>query len=165
MVLLYADMYNKDIPIGGILRRMTRQVVTDAKIRMTSVFGGSENQITSQHFTAVGFNRCIWKQRHRLASCDHCRRRGDNQHHSQLWQRQAHGNPEDWVVNVQTRAVFGGVARSVLPPHRFRGTTYSNGAVSLWQRGGKVLRLGRSWVGEWDGRFANRPYEMFVSYI
>ena len=22
-----------------------------------------------------------------------------------------------------------------------------------------------SWVGEWDGRFANRPYEMFVSYM
>ena len=94
---------------------MTRQVVTDAKIRMTSVFGGSENQITSQHFGggriyAVFGSSDIDLRRATIAD------EGATINIVSSFGRVSLLVPEDWAVNVQTRAVFGGVASKRAAP-------------------------------------------------
>ena len=94
---------------------MTRQVVTDAKIRMTSVFGGSENQITSQNFSggrvfAIFGSSDIDLRRATIAD------EGATINIIASFGRVRLLVPEDWAVNVQTRAVFGGVASKRTAP-------------------------------------------------
>jgi predicted membrane protein len=87
---------------------MAKHVVADDKIRMTSFFGGSENQIASKQFRggrvyAVFGSNDIDLRGATLAD-----------EGARITAINIFGGikllvPEDWVVNVQTRAVFGGV--------------------------------------------------------
>ena len=94
---------------------MTRKVVTDTKIRMTSVFGGSENQITSQHFSggrvfAIFGSSDIDLRRATIAD------EGATINIIASFGSVRLIVPEDWAVNVQTRAIFGGVASKRAAP-------------------------------------------------
>ena len=89
--------------------------VDGANIRMTSFFGGSENQITSQQFRggrvyAVCGSSDIDLRRATIADD------GATINIITTFGKVKLLVPEDWAVNVQTRAVFGGVASKRLAP-------------------------------------------------
>ena len=94
---------------------MARHAVADAKIKMTSFFGGSENQITSQQFRggrvyAVFGSIDIDLRRATIA---------DEGATINIITSLGSVNllvPEDWAVNAQTRAVFGSVASKRVAP-------------------------------------------------
>ena len=88
---------------------MVRHAVANAKIRVTSFFGGSENQITGQQFRggrvyAVFGSSDIDLRGSTIAY------EGATINIIAGFGRVTLVIPEDWGVNVQTRAVFGGVA-------------------------------------------------------
>ena len=94
---------------------MTKHAVADANIRMTSFFGGSENQITSQQFRggrvyAVFGSSDIDLRRATIADD------GATINIIISFGEVKLLVPEDWAVNVQTRAVFGGVASKRVAP-------------------------------------------------
>ena len=94
---------------------MAKHVVADDKIRMTSFFGGSENQIASKQFRggrvyAVFGSSDIDMRSATIAD-----------EGATINIIICFGNvrllvPEDWAVNVQTKAVFGGVASKRVAP-------------------------------------------------
>ena len=87
---------------------MARRGAPDGKIRMFSLFGGSDNAVTSKQFLggrvyAVFGSNDIDLRGATLAD-----------EGARITAINIFGGvkllvPEDWVVNVQTRAVFGGV--------------------------------------------------------
>ena len=90
-------------------------MVTDAKIEMTSFFGGSKNQITSQNFTggrvyAIFGSSDIDLRRATIAD------EGATINIVSSFGKVSLLVPEDWAVNVQTRAVFSGVASKRVAP-------------------------------------------------
>ena len=122
---------------------MARQAVADDKIRMISFFGGSENQITSQQFRggrvyAVFGSSDIDLRRATIAD------EGATINIIAIFGKVKLLVPEDWGINIQTRAIFGGVASKRVAPTSPRGPTHSNRVVSLWRRGDKILKLGSS---------------------
>ena len=87
---------------------MARHAVDDTKIKVTSFFGGSDNQITGQQFRG-GRVYAVF------GSSDIDLRRATIPHEGATINIIASFGsvkllvPEDWGVNVQTRSVFGGV--------------------------------------------------------
>ena len=94
---------------------MARHAVDDAKIKMTSFFGGSENQISSQQFRggrvyAVFGSSDIDLRGATIAD------EGATINIITSFGGVRFLVPEDWSVNIQTRAVFGGVASKRVAP-------------------------------------------------
>ena len=87
----------------------------DVEIRVTSLFGNSDNQITSENFRG---GRIIAA----FGSSDvDLRRAATTDGGATVRVIAGFGEvrlivPEDWAVNVQTRAVFGGVASKRIAP-------------------------------------------------
>ena len=98
---------------------MARHAVDDANIRMTSFFGDSENQITSQEFRGGRVYAVCGSSEIDL------RRATTADDGATINIITSFGGvkllvPEDWAVNVQTRAVFGGVTfKRVAPRHQW----------------------------------------------
>ena len=94
---------------------MVRHAVTDAKIRMTSFFGGSENQIASQQFRGGRIYAIFGSSDIDLRGATIA------DEGATINVIASFGSvrllvPGDWAVNVQTRAVFGGVASKRAAP-------------------------------------------------
>ena len=94
---------------------MAKHAVADAKIRMTSFFGGSENQISSQQFRggrvyAVFGSSDIDLRGATIAD------EGATINIITSFGGVRFLVPEDWAVNIQTRAVFGSVASKRVAP-------------------------------------------------
>ncbi len=94
---------------------MAKHAVADANIRMTSFFSDSENQITSQQFrggrVSAAFGSSDIDLRRATIADD-----GATINIITSFGRVKLLVPEDWAVNVQTRAVFGGVAFKRVAP-------------------------------------------------
>ena len=94
---------------------MTSHAVADAKIRVTSFFGSSKNQISSQQF-------CCGRVYAVFGSSDiDLRGATTADEGATINIITSLGSvrflvPEDWAVNIQTRAVFGGVASKRVAP-------------------------------------------------
>ncbi len=94
---------------------MARHAVADAKIRITSFFGSSENQIAGQQFRGGQVDVVVGSSDIDLGS-------------AAIADEGATINiittmgsvrllvPEDWAVNIQTRAVVGSVAAKRVAP-------------------------------------------------
>ncbi len=94
---------------------MAEHAVADAKIKVISLFGGSENQIASQQFRggrvyAVFGSIDIDLRRATIAD------EGATINIISSFGSVKLIVPEDWAVNAQTRAVFGGVASKRVAP-------------------------------------------------
>ncbi len=120
---------------------MAKHAVADANLRMTSFFGGSENQITSQQFRGgrvwAVFGSSYIDLRHATIADD-----GATINIIASLGGVQLLVPEDWAVNIQTRAVFGGVAsKRVGPPSPVGQLTLTGlclfGGVEI-----KILKLG-----------------------
>ena len=94
---------------------MARSAVADAKIRVTSVFGDSENQITAQQFRGgrvyAVFGSSYIDLRNATIACE-----GATINIIASFGSVQLLVPEDWGVNAQTRAVFGGVVSKRAAP-------------------------------------------------
>ena len=88
---------------------MARQAVADTKIRVTSFFGGSENQISDQQFRGGGVYTVLGSSYIDLRSAT-IAPEGATINIIASFGSVKLLVPEDWAVNIQTRAVFGGVA-------------------------------------------------------
>ena len=90
-------------------------VVADGKIRVTSFFGGSDNQIAGQQFIGgrvyAVFGSSDIDLRGATIADEGARITVIN-----IFGVVRFLVPEDWDVNVQTRAVFGGVASKRVAP-------------------------------------------------
>ena len=94
---------------------MARHVVSDDKIRMTSFFGGSENQIASQQFRGGRVYAVFGSSDIDLRSAT-IADEGATINIIAIFGSVKLLVPEDWAVNVQTKAVFGGVASKRVAP-------------------------------------------------
>ena len=94
---------------------MARQAVADTKIKVTSIFGGSDTQITGQHFrggrvcTVFGSSDIDLRN----ATIDD---EGVTINVIASFGRVKLLVPADWGVNIQTRSVFGGVTSKRTAP-------------------------------------------------
>ena len=87
---------------------MARNAVADAKISMTSIFGGSETQVASQQFKGGRVNAIFGSgdldlQRAGLGDS------GATVNVIAIFGRVTIRVPSHWDVNLRSRAVFGGV--------------------------------------------------------
>ncbi len=87
---------------------MARNAVADAKISMTSIFGGSETQVSSQQFKGGRVNAIFGSgdlglQRAGLGD------NGATVNVIAIFGRVIIRVPSQWDVNLRSRAVFGGV--------------------------------------------------------
>lgn len=87
----------------------------DVEIRVTSLFGDSDNQITSENFQGGRIFAAFG------SSDVDLRRAATTDDGATVRVIAGFGDvrlivPEDWAVNVQTRAVFGGVASKRIAP-------------------------------------------------
>ena len=94
---------------------MARHAVADAKIRMTSFFGSSENQISSKQFRGGGVYVVFGSSDVDLRGATIADEGATMNIITSLGSVRLLV-PEDWTVNVQTRAVVGSVAAKRVAP-------------------------------------------------
>ena len=94
---------------------MARHAVDDAKIKTTSFFGGSENQISSQEFRGGRVYAVVGGSDIDLRGAT-IADEGATINIITSFGGVRFLVPEDWAVNIQTRAVFGGVASKRVAP-------------------------------------------------
>ena len=100
---------------------MTRHSGAEDEVRVTNFFGGSDTQITSQNFSGGRVLTVI-------GGCKLDLRRASIADEGAVINIVASLGgvrltvPEDWAVNVQTRAVFGGVSTKRVAPASPVGT-------------------------------------------
>ena len=94
---------------------MARHAVSDAKIRMTSLFGGSDNKIASQQFGGGRVYAVFGSSDIDLRGASTADE-GATLRVVAIFGAVKLLVPEGWDVNVQTRAVFGAVASKRAAP-------------------------------------------------
>ena len=94
---------------------MARNAVADAKISMTSIFGGSETQVASQQFKG-GASQCHIRERRLGPATRWARRQRATVNVIAIFGGVTIRVPSDWDVNLRTRAVFGAAESKRTPP-------------------------------------------------
>ena len=114
---------------------MTRYSGAEDEVRVTNFFGGSDNQSPSQNFSGGRVLTVI-------GGCELDLRRASIADEGAVINIVASLGgvrlmvPDDWAVNVQTRAFFGGRRIQARCSRLARGDTDIDGAEFVWWRGG-----------------------------